>query len=401
MLALAVGAWSRTLWRRRRLACDIKRYTTLVDSMEREDKQLAEGGMDKGYWTGFQYFLITRREAEAEGIVSFYLRPYLECSPPAFLPGQFLTFRFYQRDESEPIIRCYSLSRAHDTDRDYKITVKHLPPPADAEPGTPWGRSSSYLYEHVWEGSVVEVAPPAGRFTLNLANGSPVVFIAGGIGITPFLAMVEHLIAHEPNREAWLFHGVQYERERLMANHLSNWTEEANFRYVTCYGAPGQPGRPLDENEEKGFVTGALLRQRLPSCNYEYYICGPAPMITEMMSVLGDWGVPSKSIHVEAFSSETVQQVGLANLEESESCEVSFRSARKRLQWTPDAGTILDLAQQNAIHLPFGCRAGNCGTCATPVLRGSFRYIFKPEAPVVEGYCLICISVPDGSIELA
>ena len=399
--AMVVDAWSRVLWRRRRLTLDMRRYSALADALAKRDRDIVQALSDNRSWTGFQYFRVSRKKRESLSTMSFYLRPYDERPITPFLPGQYLTFRFHKEGEREPMIRCYSLSRAHAPDRDYRVTVKRLPPPCAADPETPWGMSSSYLYEKVREGSVVEVAPPSGRFTLDLAAARPVVFIAGGIGITPFLSMIEHVSDHEPHREAWLFHGVQCEDERLMAGQLRAWAEQANFHYITCYSGAGQPGRVLEEYEEKGFVTTDLLRRWLPSCNYEFYICGPPPMIVMVMDALGEWGVPPSSIHVEAFSSETVRELRLADVRGAAPCEVTFRAAGKKLRWTKEAGTILDLAENNSIYLPSGCRAGNCGTCAAPVLRGSFRYIFRPEAPVATGYCLACISVPEGDIELA
>ena len=356
-----------------------------------------------GRWTGFRSFRVTRRERETDNVMSFHLRPHDGRPVAAYQPGQFLTFRFHGEAEREPTVRCYTLSQAYVQDQDYRVTIKRLAPPPDAAPDTPWGEASSRFHDRIEVDGVVEVAPPAGQFTLDLATGRPVVFIAGGIGITPFLAMMQHMEAHEPGREAWLFHGVRNRDERIMTDALGRWAEKPDFHVVTCLSDPRGPDRTPEEFEEEGHVTIDLLRRRLPSSNYEFYVCGPPPMMTQIMNGLRDWGVPSSSIHFEAFSADTVREIGMASLRSgpASSCAVSFRASGRRLEWTQDSGTILELAERSGIYLPSGCRAGNCGTCAAPVLNGSFACLSKPEARVDDGSCLVCISVPCEDIEFA
>ena len=400
--AMVVDAWSRVAWRRRRLALDVARYSALADALARRDEAIVQNLSQSRSWNGFRNFRITRKVREADNVVSLFLRPHDGRAVPAFLPGQFLTFRFHDEAGGTPTIRCYSLSQAYSPELDYRVTIKRLAPPPDAPPGTPWGKSSSYFHQ-VEEDNVVEVGPPAGQFTLDLAAGRPVVFIAGGIGVTPFLAMTEHLARHEPEREAWLFHGVKNPREQVAADRLRAWAEKPNFHFVTCYSQPLEDAQSAQPFEEKSIVTLEVLRQWLPSSNYEFFVCGPPPMMTAIMDGLRQWGVPPGSIHMEAFSSETVREIGMASLLAGQAAtwEVAFRGNDKRLQWRGDSGTILDLAERNGIFLPSGCRAGNCGTCAAPVLAGSFTYLAKPEARVDEGNCLVCISVPAEDMEFA
>ena len=400
---MALDAWSRMRWRRRRLTADMERHLALADLLSKRDEAIVRNLSRNRGWTGFRSFRVTRREREADNVASFHLRPHDGRPVAAYLPGQFLTFRFHGEAEREPTVRCYTLSRAWSPDEDYRVTIKRLAPPPDAAPDSPWGKASSWFHNRIDVDGVVEIAPPSGDFTLDLAGGRPVVFIAGGIGITPFLAMMEHIEAHEPGREAWLFHGVRNREERVMCDALRRWAEKRDFHVVTCYSDLHESNRALTEFEEEGRVTADLLRRRLPSSNYEFYVCGPPPMTTQIMEGLRQWGVPSGSIHFEAFSAGTVREIGKTSLPAGQAGprEVSFRGAGKRLVWDQDSGTILELAERNGIFLPSGCRAGNCGTCATPVLGGSFVYLSRPEARVDNGSCLVCISVPSEDVEFA
>ena len=399
---MAFDAWTRMRWRRRRLAVDIERYAALADVLAKREAAIVESRLQGASWKGFRKFRVTRKERDTHDVASFHLHPHDGRPLPGFRPGQFLTFRFHHDVGREPSVRCYSLSQAHAPGRDYRVTIKRLPPPDDAPEGTPPGEVSSYFHDKLAEGSVVEAAPPSGHFTLDLSEGRPVVLIAGGIGITPFLTMLEHLHRHEPDREVWLFHGVKTRQDRIAVDQLQMWARRPSFRFVTCYSIEAGP-QGLGSFEAEGFVTTETLRRWLPSSNYEFYVCGPPAMMTSVMTQLQDWDVPQGSIHFEAFTSETVQELGAASadLADASPCQVSFRSANKTLRWTPGSGTILELAEANGVFLPSGCRAGNCGTCAAPVLAGSFAALTEPEAAVEVGSCLVCVSVPTEDIEFA
>ena len=90
----AVDAFLRMRWRRRRLAADIERYTALAATISKRDEAAHRRLSQRGSWSGFRKFRVTRKENEANNIASFYLRPHDGRPVAPFLPGQFLTFRF-------------------------------------------------------------------------------------------------------------------------------------------------------------------------------------------------------------------------------------------------------------------------------------------------------------------
>lgn len=393
----------RLRWHHARISSDIKRHSALADLFLKRDEILASDLVLPRGWSGFRKFRITQVVQEAKNVMSFHLTPNDGQSVTAYLPGQFLTIRFKDETAKAPLVRCYSLSQAHAPDREYRITVKLLAPPEDAPESTPWGRASSWLHSRVGVGSVIEVAPPAGNFTLALAAGRPIVLIAGGIGITPYLPMLEYLEAQDSEREVWLFHAVRYPEDQIMGDQLAHYAEKSAINVISCFSGTAIEEDSLNINEEYGWITIDFLRSYLPSSNYEFYICGPPTMMSDFVRGLQDWGVPSSSIHFETFSSESVQQVGFAELPDNESAthEVTFRSVGQKLKWNRNSGTILELAESNGIFLPSGCRAGNCGTCATPLLHGEVTSLTKPAAHVDQGSCLVCISVPKEDVEFA
>jgi len=142
-----------------------------------------------------------------------------------------------------------------------------------------------------------------------------------------------------------------------------------------------------------------LFKELLPSSNYDYYMCGPGPMMNSIVSDLEEWGVPKKQIHFEAFGPASVKPkaapaAGGEKSEKSASFDIEFARSEKKLAWDPDAASLLEFAEENDIELESGCRAGNCGTCKQAVKSGDVEYLQEPGAPVDDGYCLMCVSVP-------
>jgi ferredoxin len=144
----------------------------------------------------------------------------------------------------------------------------------------------------------------------------------------------------------------------------------------------------------------------LPSNNYDYYMCGPGPMMSSIVEDLEKWGVPTANIHYEAFGPASVKKVAAPAVEANPAaaaaaaCEVTFAKASKTLGWTPASGSLLELAEANGIRIDSGCRAGNCGTCTTAIKSGKIKYPKDTGVQPEAGSCLVCIGMPDGPLVL-
>ena len=75
----------------------------------------------------------------------------------------------------------------------------------------------------------------------------------------------------------------------------------------------------------------------------------------------------------------------------------------KEARWTPESGTLLELAEARGLTPEYSCREGHCGTCRTRLLKGAVTYIKEPGASVGADDVLICCAVPTGEepIQLA
>jgi hypothetical protein len=183
-----------------------------------------------------------------------------------------------------------------------------------------------------------------------------------------------------------------------------------------CYSAPDKQdvcGTDYDVGHQ---ITVDFLKAQLPSSNFEFYICGPPGMMADMTQGLKAWGVPESKIFTEAFGPASVaktapspsptapgtgtgatpgEAAGTAH-----TAKIAFARSGRSVTWDPLAGNLLTFSQTNGIEIPFGCCAGNCGTCETAIKSGAVRYLRQPGWKAQAGTCLVCVCAPDGDVEL-
>lgn len=357
-------------------------------------------------WSGFRTFRVDRKITEdvMQSVCSFYLVPEDRQSLSPFLPGQFLTFRLdvpTTTDSREQIVRCYSLSDAPQRDH-YRISIKRVPPPKGSN--VPPGRSSNFFHDQITVGSLLQVRAPSGHFYLEPGD-SPLVLIAGGIGITPLLSMLNWSLANQPKREIWLFYGVRNGRELVMNSHLKTLeVTYPNFHLWRCFSDPLPEDKVERNYQNQGRIDINLLRMQLPLNSYQFYICGPTPMMESLVHALENWGVPDAHIHFEAFGPASIKRrtkeiTALRTMTTDNNIVVTFAQSGKQVLWQ-STDSLLDFAEANNIAINSGCRAGGCGTCQTTIRTGEVSYHQPPDFDPKPGTCLLCVCVPKTSVTL-
>lgn len=348
-------------------------------------------------WTGWRDFRVVRREFEdtAGGVCSFYLAPVDGKPLPAFLPGQFLTFRLDLPGTTQPLVRCYSLSdrpgQAH-----YRVSIKRVPA---ATPGLPPGLASNHFHAQVKVGDIVAVKAPSGHFCLGVEGDGPVVLVAGGIGITPVYSMLRAALAARPEREVWLFYGVRDGEEKVFGAEFDALAEShASLHLHICFSRPGPDDVQGRDYRHAGRVDLTRLRQELPLKPYHFYVCGPAAMMETLVPGLEDWGVPEERIHYEAFGPATVNRRQSSSVA-APGFGVTFSSSGIRAEWR--GGSLLELAEAHGVKVESGCRSGCCGACQTAIVSGEVAYEQHPEYEVEAGRCLLCLAKPNTELVLA
>jgi ferredoxin-NADP reductase len=395
------------LYRRRRQFRAMGRTESVPAPRERLSPAATERAVPISAWKGFREFEVQRRvfEDEMRSICSFYLMPVDDEPLPAFRPGQFLTFRLSIEDPvthvPREVVRCYSLSDRPSPDY-YRVSIKRIPPPAD-QPEAPPGLSSTYFHDHVVAGSRLWVKAPSGYFHLMEDEPLPVVLIAGGIGITPMLSMLNTMLECGMRREVWLYYGVRNGTEHIMKSHLQALAKaHRNFNLHVCYSAPGEGDEEHVDYWHRGRVDIDLLRSTLKLMRYQFYVCGPRSMMESLVPGLEEWGVSTDDIFYESFGPATLVRHAKDEVEAAgaEPKFVTFSHSGKSVCWDPAAGSLLAFAETNGIEITSGCRAGSCGTCQTALLSGEVEYSQRPDADVETGHCLLCITTPKGDLTL-
>ena len=398
-----LGAVQRLVHQRRMdsLEADLFQERLAVAVAARSDRETL-----KYAWEGFRKFIVHRKVEEATNISSFYLKAHDGRPLPAFQPGQFLTFRVQLGPTAKPVMRCYSLSDSPNDDY-YRVTIKKVLPAPNVPLSKP-GQVSGYFHERVEEGHILDVQAPRGQFFLDLTRSAPIVLIAGGIGITPMLSMLNAVVAKDARRQVWLFYGVRNSKEHAMKEHLATLARERpNIRIRVCYSAPLPEDRQGVDYDFPQQISLALLQKELGSSNFEFYLCGPPAMMSGVGQDLKNWGVPESKIFAEAFGPASITKpkpaptpAADAATDAAKGPKVQFVKSEKSAVWSSADGVLLDLAESQGVDIPSGCRAGNCGTCETAIRSGQTKNIKETGWKVQAGTCLVCIAVPIGDVEL-
>ena len=333
-------------------------------------------------------FRIANIVEESSSVRSLRLEP---ADGLALLPhqaGQHLPIRM--AGQGGPLVRTYTVSSAP-SDGYYRISVKKQ------------GAASSHLHA-ARVGDVLEVQGPAGSFTIDARERRPVVLLAAGIGITPLLAMLRHLV-HEGQRTrhrrgVWLFYAARNQAERAFDDELRQLVAagQGAVNLVRVLGAPEHTSTAADY-DVAGRIDLALLKARLPFDDYDFYLCGPDGFMQASYDGLKSLNVAEARIHAEAFGPSALRRVGAAATAElppvaKSAVRVVFAASGKEARWHPGDGDLLSLAESRGVAPAFGCRGGHCGTCKTKVLQGAVTYAEQPVYAVQAGEVLLCRGLP-------
>lgn len=276
---------------------------------------------------------VARKCLEADGICSFELVHAEGGALPTFEAGAHVDVHL-----PGGVMRPYSLcSGPADTQR-YRIAVLR----EEVSRG-----GSTAMHERVAEGDPLRIGAPRNLFAL-APDAASHLLLAGGIGITPLLAMAQQLAAHGAPFE---LHYCARSKER--AAFVDEIRRSPFSGQVTFHFSEGDPARRLD-------IT-ALLAPRRPG--QHLYVCGPAVFMEAVLAAAKAQGWPDAQVHREVFIAAPVDSSG------DEAFEVQLNSSG-RVVPVPAGCTIIRALADAGVFVPTSCEQGICGTCLTPVLSG-------------------------------
>ena len=151
-------------------------------------------------------------------------------------------------------------------------------------------------------GTQVKIEGPSGSFTLHKNSSRPAVFLAGGIGITPFFSMIRQADHDRLPHQLYLFYSNRSPDDAPFLGTLEEITKSnPNFHLVLTMTEMSKPSRQW--TGETSFINGEMLKKNLPNLQGPiYYIAGPPAMVTAMRQILVQANVDEDDIRTEEFA---------------------------------------------------------------------------------------------------
>jgi ferredoxin-NADP reductase/predicted pyridoxine 5'-phosphate oxidase superfamily flavin-nucleotide-binding protein len=336
---------------------------------------------------------VSRIEDESSVIRSFYLESTDGAGLTRHEAGQHLPIRVTLPSCERPTIRTYTLSSGP-ADPQYRISVRRQ------------GPVSGHLHSILEVGSVIEARAPAGQFAIDPLERRPAVLLGAGVGVTPMLAMLRHVV-HEGLRTRRIrpttfFYSARTLGERAFSSEISELARAAEGKVMLVRALTNAEGaREKIDFDAVGRLDVALICRTLLLNDYDFYLCGPASFMQAIYDGLRDINIADERIHAEAFGpaglsrrrGQAVEAVP-AHTPSVAPVPVAFVTSGKEARWTPESGSLLDLAESRGLFPEYGCRSGSCGTCRTRISQGAVAYVTPPAFHVPEKEALICCAVP-------
>ncbi|BBY75355.1 ferredoxin [Mycolicibacterium parafortuitum] len=274
--------------------------------------------------------VVAEKTAVADGVVALRLEEVGGHPLPEWEPGAHIDLVM-----PSGLVRQYSLCGDPGDLSGWRVAV--LREPDDRSRG-----GSVYVHESVEEGSTLRIRGPRNHF--RLAPAPEYVFIAGGIGITPILAMVRE--AEAAGADWRLIYGGRSIRSMAFLDELAVHGDRVD----------------IWAQDERGLIDLASA-VGAPRDNVLVYCCGPQALLLAVEQQCSTW--PAGSLRVERFSASTADADTVVNL------PIEVELARQGVTLTVSADqTILEAIEEHDVPVMSSCRAGMCGTCETPVLSG-------------------------------
>lgn len=328
---------------------------------------------------------------ESSVIRSFHLQAADGQVLPPFEAGQHLPVRLQPAGGEAPLLRHYTISSAPGADA-LRLSIKRE------------GQASAHLHDQVRVGDVIEALGPRGQFTLDATAQRPAVLIGAGVGITPMVSFLHHIVTEgfrrrrtRPTHVIQVAHDAQVQ---AFAGEIQGLAARANGA-VRVHTVLSQDGA----GALKGPLTIDLLKSLLPFDDHEFFLCGPGGFMQVVYDGLRDLGVRDERLRAEAFGPAGLKRridvaavsgtaPSTALLPAAQQATVVFTRSGEASVWKPQHGSLLAFAEGKGLSPPFSCRAGHCGSCVTRIQSGQVSYASPPAWRAGQNEAVLCCAVP-------
>jgi ring-1,2-phenylacetyl-CoA epoxidase subunit PaaE len=312
-----------------------------------------------------------------------------------YIQGQYLTLKM--DINGEDVRRSYSLCTSPVADSELRVAVKKVE----------GGVMSTYLNENLRIGATLDVMTPMGKFYTEVspAQKKNYVLFAGGSGITPMLGILKTVLAVEKESTVTLLYANRNEFTVIFKKELDQLNQNnsnLDIKYIYDQAPTGH------NNMYSGMVSSgkaaAIFRENdLVKSTDEIFICGPGPLMENVIEGLKSLNFEKSKTHVEYFTTvlkdiENAEKVvDDSDFEGTSAVTVILDGDEMTFDLKSDGDSILDAAIDAGMDVPFSCKGAVCCTCRAKVMTGKVNMEMNyslEEDEVEEGFILTCQSHP-------
>jgi len=216
----------------------------------------------------------------------------IEPAEITFFPGQYMDIKVPGTDVTRSFSMANTSSKAESPGEAGRLEfiIKVYPD----------GLFSSFLDQKLKVGDRLDLTGPFGVFTLRDAPDRDLIFVGGGAGLAPILALLRSMAERGIERKAVFYYGARTAKDLCFVAEIEALTDKIpGFRFVP---ALSEPAAGQDWDGEVGFITDVLKRYEVDLRRAHAYLCGPPPMVEAAMPLLASLGAPEKHIYYDKFT---------------------------------------------------------------------------------------------------
>ncbi|PUA16894.1 hybrid-cluster NAD(P)-dependent oxidoreductase [Glaciimonas sp. PCH181] len=335
-----------------------------------------------------------------------------------FQPGQFITLEL--EINGEAINRCYTISSSPARPHTLSITVKRVP----------GGPVSNWLHDNLKAGDSVRVLGAAGEFTCATFQAAKYLFLSAGSGVTPLMSMTRAHYDLADDRDITFIHSARTPDDIIFERELA--LIASNQQHFRARFICERLGARRDWHGPTGMLSLPALVLMAPDfMEREIFVCGPAPYMKAVRTMLDQAGFDRQHYHEESFSFESLpdevreevqEAVTVAHAETvaetaastpaiasipyeplattvllaADSFKVMFQKSAREIVCGAQQH-VLEAARATGVRLASSCAQGMCGTCKVKLISGKVAMQHKGgirQREIDQGMVLLCCSKP-------
>ncbi len=292
-----------------------------------------------------------------------------------FKPGQFITFML--DIDGERVARSYTISSSPSRPYSLVVTIKRIS----------GGRVSNYLIDNLKVGHSVNVTGPDGAFNLIDISASRYLFLSAGSGITPMYSMSRWLTDTQIGSDIAFVHSAKSVKDLIFHDELATMAER--HQAMDLFYAIESGERLEAFASVEGRLTLAALSEAVPDyLERTVFVCGPAPYMQAVKTMLHDAGFDMSRYHEESFGAPAAS----AEISAQDGTDFTLQIGDVTAGLN-EGQTILEGIEAKGLPIIAACRSGVCGACKCQVLSGeteSSSEMTLTPMEIEQGFVLAC-----------